>query len=74
MKFGADMTRKAGMSPFHFHRVFKAARVTSKADADAHRSRRIRDELKSSDTVTGAIDRAGFNSNGRFLALEISSA
>jgi AraC family transcriptional regulator of adaptative response/methylated-DNA-[protein]-cysteine methyltransferase len=62
-----DLARKAGMSPFHFHRVFKAATgVTPKAYADAHRSRRIRDELKAAGTVTEAIYGAGFNSNARF--------
>ncbi len=62
-----DLARKAGMSPFHFHRVFKAATgVTPKAYADAHRGRRIRDGLKAAGTVTEAIYGAGFNSNARF--------
>jgi AraC family transcriptional regulator, regulatory protein of adaptative response / methylated-DNA-[protein]-cysteine methyltransferase len=62
-----DLARRAGMSPFHFHRVFKAATgVTPKAYADAHRGRRIRDELKCAGTVTEAIYGAGFNSNARF--------
>jgi AraC family transcriptional regulator, regulatory protein of adaptative response / methylated-DNA-[protein]-cysteine methyltransferase len=62
-----DMARKARLSPFHFHRVFKAATgVTPKAYADAHRGRRIRDELKGAGTVTEAIYGAGFNSNARF--------
>ncbi len=35
-----------GLSRFHFHRVFKAVTgVTPKAYADAHRGRRVRDEL-----------------------------
>jgi AraC family transcriptional regulator of adaptative response/methylated-DNA-[protein]-cysteine methyltransferase len=59
----------AGMSRFHFHRVFKAQTgVTPKAYADAHRAERVRDELAQSDTVTAAIYGAGFNSNGRFYA------
>ncbi|MBV8566533.1 MAG: bifunctional DNA-binding transcriptional regulator/O6-methylguanine-DNA methyltransferase Ada [Methylobacteriaceae bacterium] len=59
----------AGMSRFHFHRVFKAhTGVTPKAYADAHRARRVRDELSQRDTVTEAIYGAGFNSNGRFYA------
>jgi len=62
-----DMACQAGMSPSHFHRVFKAATgVTPKAYADAHRGRRIRDELKGAGTVTEAIYGAGFNSNARF--------
>jgi AraC family transcriptional regulator of adaptative response/methylated-DNA-[protein]-cysteine methyltransferase len=59
----------AGLSRFHFHRVFKAVTgVTPKAYADAHRGQRVRAELTRSDTVTEAIYGAGFNSNGRFYA------
>jgi AraC family transcriptional regulator of adaptative response/methylated-DNA-[protein]-cysteine methyltransferase len=59
----------AGMSRFHFHRVFKKLTgVTPKAYAAAHRSKRVRDELQHSATVTEAIYGAGFNSNGRFYA------
>jgi AraC family transcriptional regulator of adaptative response/methylated-DNA-[protein]-cysteine methyltransferase len=59
----------AGMSQFHFHRIFKAATgVTPKAYAAAHRARRIRDQLPRSETVTAAIYDAGFNSAGRFYA------
>ena len=59
----------AGMSRFHFHRVFKALTgVTPKAYAAAHRVQRVRDELSRTDTVTEAIYGAGFNSNGRFYA------
>jgi AraC family transcriptional regulator of adaptative response/methylated-DNA-[protein]-cysteine methyltransferase len=57
----------AGLSTFHFHRVFKAATgVTPKAYADAERARRVRDALDRTGTVTEAIYDAGFNSNGRF--------
>lgn len=59
----------AGMSPFHFHRVFRAITgVTPKAYAAAHRARRVRDELSRNDSVTDAIYAAGFNSSGRFYA------
>jgi AraC family transcriptional regulator of adaptative response/methylated-DNA-[protein]-cysteine methyltransferase len=59
----------AGMSRFHFHRVFKTfTGVTPKAYAAAHRAQRVRDELSRTDTVTEAIYGAGFNSNGRFYA------
>ena len=65
----------AGMSRFHFHRVFKAhTGVTPKAYADAHRAERVREELTRSETVTEAIYGAGFNSNGRFYATSIRSA
>ena len=57
----------AGMSRFHFHRVFKTLTgVTPKAYAAAHRTQRVRDELSRTDTVTEAIYSAGFHSNGRF--------
>jgi AraC family transcriptional regulator of adaptative response/methylated-DNA-[protein]-cysteine methyltransferase len=59
----------AGMSRFHFHRIFKTLTgVTPKAYAAAHRAQRVRDELSRSATVTEAIYGAGFNSNGRFYA------
>jgi AraC family transcriptional regulator, regulatory protein of adaptative response / methylated-DNA-[protein]-cysteine methyltransferase len=59
----------AGMSRFHFHRVFKAATgVTPKAYAAAHRAERMREELPHSATVTEAIYDAGYNSSGRFYA------
>ena len=66
----AELARRAGMSSYHFHRVFKAVTgVTPKAYASAHRAKRIRDELARRDTtVTAAIYDAGFNSNGRFYA------
>ncbi len=58
-----------GVSPYHFHRLFKAATgVTPKAYASAHRRSRVRDRLGTSGTVTEAIYAAGFNSNGRFYA------
>jgi len=63
-----DLAAQAGMSTFHFHRVFKAETgVTPKAYANAARARRMRDELAAaSGTITDAIYEAGFNSNSRF--------
>ena len=59
----------AGMSRFHFHRIFKSVTgVTPKAYAAAHRAERVRDELRQRATVTDALYGAGFNSNGRFYA------
>ncbi|MBC8013613.1 MAG: bifunctional DNA-binding transcriptional regulator/O6-methylguanine-DNA methyltransferase Ada [Methyloceanibacter sp.] len=64
-----DLAEAVGLSPYHFHRIFKAALgVTPKAYATAHRHKRVRDELGRSPTVTQAIYDAGFNSNGRFYA------
>ena len=63
----ASLADEAGMSVFHFHRVFKAVTgLTPKAYAAAHRSGRVRKELARSRTVTEAIFDAGFNSNSRF--------
>jgi AraC family transcriptional regulator, regulatory protein of adaptative response / methylated-DNA-[protein]-cysteine methyltransferase len=62
-----ELAHAAGMSRFHFHRMFKSIiGVTPKAYAAQHRARRVRDELFRSKTVTDAIYEAGFNSSGRF--------
>src|SRR4030095_6011136 len=61
------LAKAAGMSRFHFHRVFrKVAGLTPKAYAVAHRAERVRRELSKRNTVTEAIYEAGFNSNARF--------
>lgn len=63
----AQLASTAGMSPFHFHRVFKtAAGVTPKQYADQHRANRIRDQLSRGGSVTEAIFDAGFNASSRF--------
>jgi len=64
-----ELAAAAGLSSYHFHRVFKAATgLTPRAYAAAQRSQRVRDELPRSGTVTEAIYGAGFGSNGRFYA------
>jgi AraC family transcriptional regulator of adaptative response/methylated-DNA-[protein]-cysteine methyltransferase len=64
-----ELAAAAGLSPYHFHRIFKSALgMTPKAYASAHRNKRMREELSRSTTVTEAIYGAGFNSNGRFYA------
>ena len=61
------LAKTAGMSRFHFHRVFaKTTGLTPKAYAAAHRAKRMREELSRRRTVTEAIYEAGFNSNSRF--------
>ena len=61
------LAAQAGMSTFHFHRVFKAETgLTPKAYASASRARRLREELAEPGTITNAIYGAGFNSNSRF--------
>jgi AraC family transcriptional regulator, regulatory protein of adaptative response / methylated-DNA-[protein]-cysteine methyltransferase len=63
------LANSAGMSRFHFHRVFKAVTgITPKAYADTLRARRVKEELSGKESVTGAIYGAGFNSSGRFYA------
>jgi len=63
------LAASAGLSPFHFHRIFKKTTgLTPKAYAQAHRAKRTREELPKRKTVTEAIYGAGFNSNGRFYA------
>ena len=68
-----ELASHAGLSAFHFHRVFKAeAGLTPKAYASASRARRVRGELGESATITGAIYGAGFKSNSRFYEASTS--
>ena len=61
------LAAKAGLSAFHFHRVFKAMTgVTPKAYAKAHRAAKVRQELSEATTVTEAIYAAGYNTSSRF--------
>jgi AraC family transcriptional regulator, regulatory protein of adaptative response / methylated-DNA-[protein]-cysteine methyltransferase len=63
----AELAAKAGLSPYHFHRVFKSITgVTPKAYAAEMRARRAADKLRTAETVTEAIYDAGFNSSSRF--------
>jgi AraC family transcriptional regulator of adaptative response/methylated-DNA-[protein]-cysteine methyltransferase len=65
----AALAAAVGLSPYHFHRIFKARLgVTPKAYALAHRRKLLRDNLQRSKSVTDAIYDAGFNSSGRFYA------
>lgn len=61
------LARRAGLSTYHFHRVFKAATgLTPKAYAAAHRAHLLRKSLHARNTVTDAIYDAGYNSSSRF--------
>jgi AraC family transcriptional regulator, regulatory protein of adaptative response / methylated-DNA-[protein]-cysteine methyltransferase len=63
----ADLAASVGISPYHFHRVFKAITgVTPKAYAAETRARRAADKLRTAGTITEAIYDAGFNSSSRF--------
>lgn len=65
----AELAKQAGLSLYHFHRVFKSITgLTPKAYALAHRARRIRKELERGAMVTDAIYEAGYSSNSRFYA------
>lgn len=64
-----DLAADAKMSPFHFHRVFKAETgLTPKEYAAAVRAKKMRDELSAAadSPVTAAIYEAGYGSSSRF--------
>jgi AraC family transcriptional regulator of adaptative response/methylated-DNA-[protein]-cysteine methyltransferase len=63
------LARRAGLSAYHLHRVFKAVTgVTPRAYAAAQRAKRVREALDRSGSVTEAIYDAGYSSSGRFYA------
>ncbi|TNE62625.1 MAG: bifunctional DNA-binding transcriptional regulator/O6-methylguanine-DNA methyltransferase Ada [Alphaproteobacteria bacterium] len=63
----AKIAAASGLSPHHFHRVFKEVTgVTPKAYATGHRTRAVRAGLKGAGTVTEAIYDAGYNASSRF--------
>jgi AraC family transcriptional regulator, regulatory protein of adaptative response / methylated-DNA-[protein]-cysteine methyltransferase len=65
-----ELAKRTGMSPYHFHRVFKhVTGLTPRQYGAAQREKRVRYELGYSGavgTVTDAIFDAGYNSNSRF--------
>jgi AraC family transcriptional regulator of adaptative response/methylated-DNA-[protein]-cysteine methyltransferase len=62
-----ELAAHAGMSPWHFHRVFKAVTgLTPKGYANAHRADKVRSKLTDRGRITDALYDAGFNSNSRF--------
>jgi AraC family transcriptional regulator of adaptative response/methylated-DNA-[protein]-cysteine methyltransferase len=62
------LATEVGLSPFHFHRVFKAETgLTPKAYSAAWRARKLREELGGPGaSITEAIYGAGFNSSSRY--------
>ncbi len=59
----------AGLSRFHFHRVFRSLTgVTPKDYAAAQRAARVRQALAARKPVTEAIYEAGYNASSRFYA------
>ncbi|WP_042444190.1 bifunctional DNA-binding transcriptional regulator/O6-methylguanine-DNA methyltransferase Ada [Azospirillum sp. B510] len=62
-----DLAAAAGMSPHHFHRIFKQVTgVTPRAYVEAQRAARVADALRQAGSVTEAIYEAGYGSSGRF--------
>ena len=65
----AELAAAAGLSPYHFHRVFKAATgVTPRAYAGGIRAARAAARLQQGASVTAALYDAGFNAPSRFYA------
>ena len=69
-EFGVSLdalAREAGLSPFHFHRVFKAETgVTPGQYAAAVKDRRAKAALQEGASVTAAVYDAGYGSASRF--------
>ena len=62
-----ELAAEAGVSPHHFHRMFKRITgVTPKSYAAAHRQSRVQASLGSGVQITEAIYAAGFTSSARF--------
>lgn len=65
----ARLSHEAGMSPHHFHRIFKRVTgLTPGQYARSHRAHRLRNQLPSAPSVTKAIYDTGFQSSGSFYA------
>ena len=64
-----ELADGAGLSPHHFHRLFRAITgLTPKGYGDAERARKVREALGNGAQVTEALYDAGFGSSGRFYA------
>lgn len=62
-----DLAAGAGLSRYHFHRVFRdVAGVTPRDYAAAHRTGLAQRELREGGSITGAIYGAGYSSPSRF--------
>jgi len=65
----AEMARHAGLSRYHFQRLFKSITgLTPKAYAGARRAASVRTALRQASSITEALYSAGYNSSGRFYA------
>lgn len=64
-----EMAERAGLSAYHFHRVFRRVTgLTPKQYAAAHRTQLVRSELGRGGSVTDAVYAAGYGSGSRFYA------
>jgi AraC family transcriptional regulator of adaptative response/methylated-DNA-[protein]-cysteine methyltransferase len=64
-----QLAAAAGLSKYHFHRLFRQTTgVTPAAYAAQVRWRRARERLRDAESVTDAIYEAGFASSGRFYS------
>jgi AraC family transcriptional regulator of adaptative response/methylated-DNA-[protein]-cysteine methyltransferase len=65
----ATLAQEAGLSRFHFQRLFKEITgLSPKTWASAHRARRVQDALASGASVTTAVYAAGYGSSSPFYA------
>jgi len=63
----AQLAADAGLSPYHFHRMFRnATGVTPRQYAAARRAARLRQQLTDGASVTAAIFEAGYHASSRF--------
>ena len=63
----AELAESVGISPSHFHRLFKTQTgVTPRQYASNRRSQKVREQLGTTRTITEAIHGAGFGSASRF--------
>lgn len=62
-----EIAAQAGLSPFHFHRVFKQVTgLTPRQYVAGRRADRMRSTLATARSVTDAVYEAGYQSNGTF--------
>lgn len=62
----AELAARAGLSPYHFHRLFKRiVGVTPHRYARGQRTQRFTQELRGGGTVTEALYQAGYNASSR---------
>lgn len=62
-----ELAQRVGVSPYHFHRLFKKITgLTPREYAAARRAQRLRHELHQGERVTKAVFDAGYSSSSRF--------